>query len=238
MSFGSTTLTCLLAASILAPDPVRAAADKAAVLVGEGRYEEAMDTLDAAQKQQADPVFVFMRGVVEEERGNCQAAITHYDEFLKLGVPEVDAKEARRRRERCQRLLERPAPSPPPPVVETPADVAPRTQPPRPWYTDPAGLTLTVVGVAGVAVGAALYTQATADARAARDATVLQLYDSRATRAERWSRAGIATMSVAGALLVAGIVRYAIVGSRPRRARRANVAQAHVHYFETLSRLP
>jgi hypothetical protein len=113
----------------------------------------------------------------------------------------------------------------------------PEPAPPRPkqppWYADPAGVTLTVVGVVGIGVGAGLYTQARADARAAGEATTLGAYETRATRAERFSRAGIATMSVAGALVVAAIIRYAVVGARARKQSRGS-APLHAYYFETL----
>ena len=229
--------------SLHGPDPVRAAADEAAVLVQEERYDEAMATLDAAERERADPVFVFMRGVVEDERGNCEAAIEHYDRFLALDVPEMDAQEARRRRDRCAQQLPPPpkhedpvaTPAPPPATTPVPPAAPPRdapSPPPRKWYADPAGVTLSVVGIAALATGAGLYTQAQADARAARESTVLDRFDERATRAERLNRAGIALLSIGGAIVVAAIVRYAVVGARARKRRQR--AAANKNYFGTL----
>ncbi len=222
-------MACLLVLTFAAPDPVRSAANKAAVLVADGRYDEARATLDAAESKQADPVFVFMRGVVEEEQGNCEAAVIHYDRFLNLQIPDVDAKEAQRRRQRCLRLLEaRPVgPVVAAPVVVQPAE--PRTpDPPRRWYADPAGVAFSGLGFVGLAAGAGVYAKARSDARVARSAVGIGLYDSRATRAERWSRAGVASMAVGGAFVVAAVVRYAIVAAKSKRT--------HANFTGTLGR--
>lgn len=222
-------------------DPVRAAAREAAILVRQGRHEEAMQTLDAAQTAAgvATPVFVYMRGVIEEERGNCEMAIRHYDRFLEFDIPEVDASAARRRREACAEQIPAadPVPAPvavAPPPIQAPAETSVSEQPhPKPWYTDPAGASLTAVGAAGLVAGVSVYLVARSDERAARSATALERFDAAGTRAERLSRAGVVTLSIAGAVLISGIVRYAIVGSRRTRKRDL----AYKHYFGTLSRL-
>lgn len=234
MTFTATALRCLLLIAPATADPVRAAADEAAVLVREARYDDAMKTLDDAEAKQKDPVFVYMRGVVEEERGNCEAATAHYEEYLALDIPEVDAKEARRRRARCERLLESRKPPPPTVQPDTEPPLAESRRPLRPWYADPAGLVLTAVGTTAVAAGAGIYAQALSDENAAKRATVLEMYDERGTRAERLSRAGIATMSIGGAIVLAGIIRYAIVGAKRRKQRTAR-ALRYKNYSGTLA---
>lgn len=212
---------------VAAPTPpdesVLRAADRAAAYVREGRYDDAVAVIEEASRSKDHPVFIYVRGIIEEERGHCTEAIEYYDAYLALDVPDVDAREAGRRKERCVRLLEAarenaPAASP---------DPAPDPEPPRDdglddarWYADPAGVTLLVVGAAGLAAGAGLHLQARADERAAERAQTVGAYDRLAGRAESLSRWGIATMSVGGALLVAGIVRYAVVGARAAKHRR------------------
>ncbi len=234
MSLAATILQVALLVAAPDPDPVRAAANEAAVLVREARYDEAMQRLDRAEAEAGSkPVFVYMRGVVEEERGNCVSAIEYYDQFLALEVPEVDAAEARRRRTKCERMLP-PPPIPEPATVEPP-EPPPPEPPPRPWYADPAGVSLTVVGGAGLVAGATLYVLARSNERAAESAAVLETYDESGTRAERLSRAGIVTLSVAGAVIVGAVVRYAIVRRRGKKARSRG--RAHANYFGTISRL-
>lgn len=221
---------------------VRDVVGRAAAHVEAGRYEQALAVLDQAERERPLPVFVYVRATVEERRGDCERASALYREFLEHDVPEADAEDARQGQARCREALGLPAEDPT--VPEPPAgddageasdreggrDVDPARgdavdrgpgdgrEPPRSrWYADPLGGVLTAGGVAGLGVGLGLSVQSRADARAADDASSLQTFDDRAQRAVRLDRAGIATMAVGGALLVAGAVRYALVGTRDRR---------------------
>jgi tetratricopeptide (TPR) repeat protein len=212
----------LLAAPSPPDDSVLEAADRAAAHVKAGQYDEAVAVIEQAAKTQEHPVFVYVRGFIEEERGHCAEAIEHYDLFLALDVPEVDAREARRRKERCERLLQVAAQPPTVPAIDPPlADPSPEgsTRVAAPWYADPAGATLVVLGVAGAGTGLGLYLQAQADERAAKRSGTVGGFDRLARRAEALSRGSIAALSIGAALLVAGIVRYAVVGTRSSRRR-------------------
>lgn len=230
--------TLALAPSLAAP-PVQAApaADeaeyvrdvvgRAAAHVERRRYAEALAVLDQAERERPLPVFLYVRATIEERRGNCEGAVALYRRFLALDVPAKDAEDARRGVQRCEG---EPARVPEPEVVPAPAtdaaatDASPSSDPsrtdrppPRPWYADPWGGALVGVGVVGVGVGVGLVVQSRIDARAAADATGLQAFDDRSLRAVALDRAGIATMAVGGALLVAGAIRYTLVGTRERR---------------------
>lgn len=231
--------TLALAPSLAASTPVRAApaadeADyvrdvvgRAAAHVEQRRYAEALAVLDQAERERPLPVFLYVRATIEERRGNCEGAVALYRRFLALDVPAKDAEDARRGVQRCEG---EPALVPEPEVVPTPttdpttAQAPPSSDPsradappPRPWYADPWGGALVGVGVVGVGVGVGLVAQSRIDARAADDATGLQTFDDRSLRAVALDRAGITTMAVGGALLVAGAIRYALVGTRERR---------------------
>jgi hypothetical protein len=228
----------VLAAPADEAEYVRDVVGRAAAHVEAGRYQQALAVLDRAERERPLPVFVYVRATVEERRGDCERASALYREFLEHDVPAADAEDARRGQARCREALGLPAEGTV--VVETPAgddtggeiardapdevdrpadeagdELEPRAS--RRWYADPLGGVLVAGGVVGLGVGVGLFGQSRADARAAAEATGLQTFDDRAQRAERLDVAGIATMAVGGALLVGGVVRYALVGTRERR---------------------
>lgn len=204
---------------------VRDVVSQAAAHVEAGRYERALEVLDQAERERPLPVFVYVRATIEERRGDCGRAVALYRRFLALPVAEEDAEEARRGVARCEG---EPSPVPPPvgPVpVEPPRDdgaspsPSPAPPPPRPWYADPLGDALVAVGLVGVGVGAGLLGRSRVEARAAEGADALQAYDERSRRATALDRAGLVTLAVGSALLVGGVVRLVVVGTRPRRSR-------------------
>lgn len=218
---------------------VRDVVGRAAAHVEAGRHDRALAVLDEAERERPLPVFVYVRATVEERRGDCERAIVLYREFLEHDVPAADAEDARQGQARCHEALGLPPEDDG--GAQTPAgddaggevdrkaggeldrdagdEARDALDPPvsRRWYADPLGGVLMAVGVVGVGVGLGLYGRSRAHARAADSAANLQTFDERAQRAVRLDRAGIATMAVGGALLVAGVVRYAVVGTRDRR---------------------
>lgn len=213
---------------------VRDVVGRAAAHVEAGRYERALAVLDAAERERPLPVFVYVRATIEERRGDCERAVALYLRFLELPVAEEDAADARRGVARCRGEPE-PAtdpsaaadPSEPAPAA-APRDAAvgdpaaassagPDAPPLRPWYADPLGTSLVATGTVGLAVGLGLVGGSRADARAAADATSLQAFDDRSRRAIALDRAGIGTIAIGSALLLGGVIRWAVVGTRPRR---------------------
>jgi tetratricopeptide (TPR) repeat protein len=234
-----TTATLALALSLASPPPalaspadeaeyVRDVVGRAAAHVEAGRYEQALAELDRAERDRPLPVFVYVRATIEERRGDCERAVALYLRFLELDIPAKDADDARRGVERCQGDPEptppqpQEDPTPPDPPADPPADVAPAEPqpdppPPRPWHTDPLGGVLLASGIAGLGVGLGLYGQSRTDERAAANATTLQAFDDRSRRAVALNQAGIATITIGSALMLGSVLRYALVGTRPRR---------------------
>lgn len=89
-----------------------------------------------------------------------------------------------------------------------------RPLPPH-WYRDGAGLTLTAVGLAGLAAGAALVGVARARLDVA-DQTYQQYADARGAPA-LWT-AGIVVLAAGGALTLGGIIRLGVVAARRSHA--------------------
>ncbi len=140
--------------------------------------------------------FLFAWAQAERLRGNCAAATPLYRKVL-AGQPSVQQREITRLHlERCRQLL------------------------PRPWYTDVVGDVLTLSGAGALAAGIGLYV---VSARAEQDAAGATIYDDYAARVHtaRVERAvGITGLVLGGALIVGGVVRYALRG-RGGRARAA-----------------
>jgi tetratricopeptide (TPR) repeat protein len=197
-------------------------------------YDEAAAAFADAFARQPHPGYLYARAQAERFGGHCREAIDHYREFIALAPGEGPVRDAQRNIDRCEEklALEQPAPepepppaSPPPPAAETtpardPVDAAPR---PRPWYRDPWGGVLTATGVAALAIGGGLYGRAVNDEKAARTADDVIVYADKIERASTLSRAGIAMFAVGGALTLAGIIRWAVVGARNRRSSRTAV---------------
>ena len=70
-----------------------------------------------------------------------------------------------------------------------------------------------------VAVGGGLYGKAKADERAAMRATDVVEYGDRIDSAYTLSRAGVSVMVIGGALVVGGVVRWAVLARRNARSR-------------------
>jgi hypothetical protein len=175
------------------------------------------------------PVFVYVRATIEERRGDCERAVALYLRFLELPVAEEDAADARRGVARCRGeppSVATPTTSPvlAPSDVDPNADappVRPDTPPARPWYADPLGTSLVAAGTVGLSVGLGLVGRSRIDARTANDATSLQVFDDHSRRAVTLDRAGITTIALGSALLLGGIIRWAVVGTRHRGRAKA-----------------
>lgn len=117
---------------------------------------------------------------------------------------------------------------PTPPVEPTPAEPASTpndTQPKaKAWYLDPVGGVLSGVGIAGVATGVALLvvSKSTADGVADQDSQTG--YQGEIDRATGLRNGGAAALSIGGALLVGGVVRYLLVAKK----RKSEAAAWHL----------
>ncbi len=95
------TLPVPARAAPMSEQRVRQAMDRASAHVKAGRYEQALAVVDEAEREQQLPVFIYVRALIEERRGDCEAAIRGYRQYLANDVPEQDAAVARAGMERC-----------------------------------------------------------------------------------------------------------------------------------------
>lgn len=217
----SNLLALLLVAAGPAPDdPARRA--EAAFTAGD--YEAAASAAAEAHAATGDPKFLYAQAQAERFGGRCDLAVEHYRTFITLVPSSAATLAAQDNIAECEALLAA-APAPAPVEPLGPAEPEPAalpvdaTPPPRHWARDPVGGVLVGVGVVTLAVGGGLYGKAKADERAAMRATDVVEYGDRIDSAYTLSRAGVSVMIIGGALVVGGVVRWAVLARRNARSR-------------------
>lgn len=213
---------------------------EAQILFSEGNFGDAAKLIEKAYLIEPVPELLFPWAQAEREQGNCRAAIDLYGRLLEE-IPEGRmADSARNNIALCEEEMPpeeeavavveddpledeyiEPEPDPEPePVPATKTDKEPKA---KQWYKDPAGGVLTGLGVVGVGAGAALLIVATGNANAAPDAPSLADYNSQSDSALTQRNAGAGVLSVGGALLVAGVIRYVLVAKKNKASATASV---------------
>jgi tetratricopeptide (TPR) repeat protein len=223
-------------------DDVESRAD---ALVREGKLDEAFELLEQAYYAQPDPEprLLFGLGIIELERGNCEAAVGYLGRFLATSPSEDAAAKAREVIAYCEAELRAKAeppsePSPEPDPEPTPSSSA-RAQPspelepsstdsapevtdapsePSPWARDGLGWGLLGTGVAVTAVGAGLLVQARGDVRAAEASDDEASFDHSLQRVDALRAIGGSLTGVGVGLLIGAAVRFGVVARRNRRA--------------------
>ena len=199
------------------------------------QYDAAVEELEAGLAVDPQPELLYSLGQAERRRGRCDRAIERYQACLALLQEPAAAAAVRLQIERCRAEQPKPpeaspAPAPATPTPPSPSTAAPEGEPPDwvepaflptraappSWRRDPLGASLTALGLAGLAAGGALVGVAVNQLDHAGDS--YQRYaDARSAPTLR--TAGLVTLSVGGALVVAGVLRWALVGVRARRER-------------------
>jgi len=216
-----TTLS-LIAALALAAAP--SDADEGVRAFAEGRYEDAARILERAYASEPQPELLFAWAQAERYAGRCDVAVPLYREYLQ-GEPPADVRAlAREAVEACGEdpdVEPEPEPEPDPiePIVPEP-EPEPEALPDREPVTaarDPWGHALTWSGAAVGAVGGGLLVEAHRRRAASERAADELGYREALEGAPALSRAGIAMLVGGGALLTAGVIRFAVVAARGRR---------------------
>lgn len=110
-----------------------------------------------------------------------------------------------------------PEPKPAPAQPSTQRDTAK----PKAWFRDPVGGVLFGVGLGGVGAGAALMGIASSRAKSIGNVDLNTEYDDTRDGATKLNTGGIVALSLGGALLVSGIVRWAVVAKKNKAAQSA-----------------
>jgi hypothetical protein len=182
-------------------------------------YAGAIADLEAGHALEPRREFLFAEGQAKRLAGDCKGAVALYQRFLATEPPAVQANATQIALGRCAQHM---AAHPEVVVVNTPPPPTPPRPPPPPWWHDAWGLRLSIAGAVGVAVGAGFLIAAHGAQSDADSATTLAAYDARWATAESRLTVGVAALTIGGALVAGGIVRFAVV----RREARAQAAVA------------
>jgi uncharacterized membrane protein YidH (DUF202 family) len=169
--------------------------------------------------------FLFNAANARRLSGDCWTALALYQRFLALGPPPDWVDLAKHNVERCQEQIadarkEADRVGPPPPRVpkDAPSQPAPRREPQRQWARDPAGGALVGVGSVLTGVGIGLVAGGAWQRARASDETTDADFGARHRSGIALTSAGIPVLGVGAALVIAGVVRWAVLARAQRRA--------------------
>lgn len=222
-------LALALAAALA--EPANPDYDAGSAAFADGRYHEAARKFERAYEHDPQPLVLYAWAQAERLAERCDRAVPLYRQYLELDPSDDDVATVREAIEACGEDPDV-VPEPPPdgegsddggeglpseeqlePIVEQPAE---RT--PRPVARDVWGHALTWTGVAVAGVGGGLLGAAHRRRSMGDQAADEQGYRDALEGAPPLSRAGVALLGAGGALVVAGVVRFAVVAARSPRA--------------------
>jgi hypothetical protein len=184
-------------------------------------YGRALEEFRAAYDLDPQPALLYTIAQTARLGRDCRRAIRFYEAFLRTAPNERQALAARQNIERCTADLRSAPPGPEPasaPVVVAPLPAPAPMRPPRPtWRSNWLGHGLVLSGVVVAAAGAALWGLEQAAIKSANGASDYGTFASRrhdAANAEALRAVGIAAASAGAALVVAGVLSYALRGRR------------------------
>ncbi|MCX4243346.1 tetratricopeptide repeat protein [Paraliomyxa miuraensis] len=202
-------------------EPEAIAAEDPATLAGrlfrEGEYAKAAAEFERAYARTGDPAFLFGRAQSLRRAGNCKAAIEVFEAFIAAGPPEPDVRAARDVIDACRSILGEDEPTT---AVEPTRDALEPTRSPSDDPTAPSPRRDVLGGVlvglgAGLVVGGSVPSVLSfTRARTSVEAESEQAYEQRRRSVRTLWATGASVMVAGGALVVAGVVRYAIVARR------------------------
>lgn len=213
----------------------QAAMERAVALHDEGKLDEASAVLDEAYAVYPDRDFLFMRGVVERKRNNCELAVDLFESFLAQHPSLVDVEAANAQIESCKASAPEPAAQTPPPAAAQeaapeppPATVEPDYTPPTPadsssdrgphWKNDALAGGLLGTGLVLSTAGAVLLVAADRQGSNANGAPTAGDYRQERSRARSLSAVGWPALGLGVSALVGSVIRYAVVARRHREA--------------------
>jgi hypothetical protein len=169
-------------------------------------YAGASRTFEEGFARDPHREFLFANAQARRLAGDCRGAVPLYQRFLGMSPPPVQESATQIALARCAQQM---ATARVEPVATPPAPVPPPS-PPAPWTHDRWGAALLATGVVGLAVGGG-FLAAEHAAQPADDLPSYGDYDSRRSRAETRLTVAIVGFVGGGALVAAGVARYAWV---------------------------
>jgi len=199
--------------------PAEQAKERALDAWEEGRYDEARAEIARAYELEPLRRYLYARARIEQADGHCDVANEFYRRYLAENPPEVDANAAKRAIAACDRQIA---------DAGGTTNVDPPPIPARPWHRDPLAIGLVTSGAVVLVVGFGLFGRAFVEHREAKRTLDHAEFDRRVRRARVLSPIGIAGISLGAALVVGGVVRWAVVRRRAKAADRLAIGPAGI----------
>jgi tetratricopeptide (TPR) repeat protein len=231
----------------------KAAFDRGVAAYTKGSFAAASEALAASFKLEADAETLFAWAQSELQLERCEKAIELFEKLLSFNLPAENKKVVAGKIDECKALIAKQPANPKQPektpekqpakTPETPPERTPETQPEAPadpgtppvgerpvtgperspWWKDPIGDGLVVLGLAGLGVGG--YYLMSSRSKAADLETSPPPMDREFGEAkalvDSHGKIGVISAAVGGVLIVGGIVRYATRGGGGNQERTA-----------------
>lgn len=218
--------------------PAKAAFDKGVAAYQKGNFAVASEQLAASFKLEADPETLFAWAQSELQLGNCDKSIELFQKLLGFNLPDENKKVVLGKIDECKAQLASKQPASPPkppeqpaaPPAADPADPGtsvverPATGPERsPWWKDPIGDGLVVLGVAGLGVGGffLMSSRSKANELESKPPPGDREFSAAQDDIDSRGKLGVISASIGGVLIIGGIVRYATRGGGGDQERTA-----------------
>lgn len=185
------------------------------------QFGDALELFRRAYQERQDPAFLFNIGQCQRQLGRFDEAAKSYRAYLSTS-PETPGNAVQVRAlivDMEAAKLPRHAPEPPAAPAVAPGAVyvmpaAALDLAPRRWYQNPVGWTVLGVGVAGVAASIGLFAHANdLDHQLGSASSLVQVQQLQSDR-NTYQTAGIASVAIGGAALVAGAVVLGVMAKR------------------------
>ncbi len=200
-------------------------------------FVAAAKAVEAAYLIEPEPLLLYPWAQAERSQGNCKVAIELYQRFIDSNAAtEEMIQNALENQTRCQEqidaeeeeeIVEEIIDDDPEEVIEEEEELPPPSKEiddepkAKAWYKDPVGGVLAGLGVVGVGVGAGLLGSGSSTAGQVSDEDMHTDYLAQRDRATGLRNGGAVAMSLGGALLVGGVVRYLLVARKNKQAATA-----------------
>jgi len=216
------------AAALPTNPEAKAHLERGTELFKSGDFDAAIEEYRKGYAKEEDPVFLYAWAQAELRQEHCAPAVKLYRKYLETNPPEASAEAARQGILECADKLA--ADEAPPAPSDTPAEPAtepttpdedPVDEPKQPrqkkWSRDPLAISLTTVGIALVGAGVGVLAAGIVQKKKAMEN--YGEFDKRQGPARNMQIAGAVVLGVGAAVLVGGIVRFAVLGARAKKQR-------------------
>jgi tetratricopeptide (TPR) repeat protein len=189
-----------------------------------GNYAAAAPELKAAYAIEPNSKLLYAWAQAERFAGNCKKAVPLYERYLETEPNDENRRSAEANILDCAGEEEE---EPDPTAGDPPSDDGANDDGEdeiKPAFRDWLGATFLSLGVATGVVGGVLLAVGRQEVNASTRAPTEDEYFDTVAAGRNKHTAGIALLSVSGALILAAVVRYAVLGAKNRKRRKAQTS--------------